>query len=278
MLIHTGFSLRKPLALGLLFLPLCFVQGCQSAPKETSEVVTVAATDEEMALLNQGDIARSLGKYDEAMQHYQAAAEMSKGAIRAHLELADMYQRAGRGQDERAILATAHALAPHSPQVAHAYGRSLLAAGDTQKALNVAADGLKSSPSDMRLLNLQGIALDSSGKHQDAQSLYRKALEAATVETEQAATVNNLALSLVASGHADEAIDLIEQQPASLQSDIQMRQLLALAYGVNGEKDKAYELGLRDLSLREVNENLRFYEQFRMGNIDPVTLFMPSGS
>ena len=42
-----------------------------------------------------------------------------------------------------------------------------------------------------------------------------------------------------------------------------VRQNLALAYGLNGQDDKALALNLKDLSPERAKENMRFYEAYR---------------
>lgn len=248
-----------------------FLQACQA-----TGVGTAPATGEEQALLTKGDTARALGRYEQAEEYYTQAAGLSKGAVRAHLELADIHRGNGDEAAARHILKEAYTLNPRNLEAAKGYAQSLLRAGETQEAAHIAADVSGRYPHDVRLLNLHGIALDRLGRHAEAQKLYSQAMEESATAKDREVTANNHALSLVASREYDAAIHMVETHIPDARSKTSSRQLLALIYGIKGDTDSAYELGLRDLSLLQVNENLRFYGQLRDGLIPMETLFMPA--
>ena len=245
------------------------LQACQATG------VGVSATGEEKALLTKGDTARALGRYGQAKEYYTEAAVLSKGAVRAHLELAGIHRRDGDEAAARHILKEAYTLNPRNLEVAKGYAQSLLLAGEAQDAARIAAEALEHYPHDVRLLNLCGIALDRLERHTEAQKLYVQAMDESATAEDREVTANNHALSLVASREYDAAIRMVETHTPDARSKTVSRQLLALIYGVKGDTDRAYELGLRDLSLVQVNENLRFYRQLHEGAVPMETLFMP---
>lgn len=262
-----GYASRyaRALAIGCVVLSL---QACQSAPTGLS--------GEEQTLLAKGDAARSLKRYGEAKTHYTQAAALSTGAVRAHLELAGLHVRANDTGKARKVLEQAHALNPGSVEVSKEYARILLQANEPRSAARIAGEALEYAPGDVRLLNLRGVSLDRLGRHGEAQAAYAQALRHAHTREDREVSANNHALSLVASGRYDAAIATILTHVPDAESSLETRQLLALAYGVKGDEDKARELGLRDLGTHAVEENLRFYRQLRDGTIPASTLFMPA--
>jgi Flp pilus assembly protein TadD len=256
-----------------LFLGL--LAACQSATTAAPTVHAVAATDEEMSLLRKGDTARALGDIPAAELHYQQAASLSQGAVRAHLELADIYALQGEAAKRKAVLKDAYALNMTNPEVSKEYAQVLLAAGEAAEAEAVARNGLQYSAQDVRLLNVLGVALDQQGKHTEAQTYYAQAMEFSSAAVDKEITLNNHALSLIVDGKAAQAIAQLETELPHVQNKAALRQMLALAHGVEGNTDKAYELGLRDLSVREVKENLDYYARIRSGEIPRQSLLAP---
>lgn len=242
---------------------------------ETSSA-TAVVNEKQQALMTKADVARSLGHDDEAMALYEQAATMSQGAVRAHLELADMYEARGNAAKRGDILEAAYMLNSRNSEVLKEYAQHLLISGENAKAQKIAAAGVAQSPQDVRLLNTLGVALDRAGEHREAQRQYDQAMILAVATLDHASTVNNLALSYIASKDYQKAIALLQEQRESTGGSPALRQLLALAYGANGNRDKAYELSLIDLTMDETTENLRFYRQLREGEVSSAVLFMPA--
>lgn len=263
---------RRAGALSMLVAAV-ILHGCATPVATTA---TQPITVEEQALLTKGDTARALGQYDEAQVHYADAAALSSGATRAHLELAALHRRNGKPDAAAQVLAEAYALNPEANAVARDYAEILLRRGQTGEAMDVATQAVARNPNDVRLLNVQGVALDRMGDHKAAQSRYIRAMERSSTLKDREITANNQILSLVASGDYDTAISAAQAYLPQAQDKPALRQLLALAYGVKGEEDKAYDLGLQDLPIEQVSENLRFYAQLREGQIPMKNLFVPA--
>lgn len=232
-----------------------------------------ALSPDETALLKQADTALALGRTDEAAQAYAEAAALSKGAVRAHLELAAIHKQRGNYADAKAALREAHHLNSHSVDVLKELAHLLLIDGEQEEAGQVIRRGLALSEGDVRLLNAYGVWLDRAGEHGQAQAQYRRALDSAVIPLDMEYTVNNLALSLIATEDAEEAVSLLEKQLPGAQNPVSIRQALALAYGVLGDEAKAKKLAGKDLDATEVEENLKFYRQYREGLIDRRALF-----
>lgn len=232
-----------------------------------------ALSPDEAAFLKQADTALALGRTDEAAKAYAEAAALSRGAVRAHLELAAIHKQRGNYADAKAALREAHRLNPNSVEVLKEFAHLLLIDGEQEEAGQAIRRGLALSEGDVRLLNAYGVWLDRAGDHAQAQAQYRRALESAVVPLDREYTVNNLALSLIATDEAKEAVSLLEKQLPGAQNPASFRQTLALAYGVLGDETKAEKLARKDLGAAEVEENLQFYRQYREGLIDRRALF-----
>lgn len=231
---------------------------------------------EVQAMLREADALRARGLKTEATSRYREAMEASQSGVRAHVELAAILAEEGRYAEASKILDRAIARQPKSLAVLHQQGRLALMQGQSETALAAAEKGLKLSASDTRLLNVKGVALDQSGKHSDAQPHYRQVMKEAAVEDERLAATNNLALSLVAGGEPEEAIQLLEPMVKNAKDPRALRQTLGLAYGIAGQDDKAYELGLLDMDLASVTANLLLYKRLREGELPMTLLFRPA--
>lgn len=120
---------------------------------------------------------------------------------------------------------------------------------------------LSADPQNLVALNGKGVALDSLGEHGEAQTAYHVVLAATP---DNVAAQNNLALSYILSEHYADAVRILEKLLKSKQGDrATVRQNLALAYGLQGNHKKALELGLQDLSAKEAEENLKFYDYYQ---------------
>lgn len=259
------------LSLTVVCIACLAIAACQ--PKPGGPAANAPSRENEKHLLAQADAERALGNYDRAEEHYRQAAEQSRGGVRAHLELAAIYRMQGKQDRALEILRRANGLNPDHAEVVKEYARQALLVGQNALARELASDGLKQNGEDVRLLNIRGVAYDREGEHRKAQADYRKALEHSAALIDREYTLNNLALSLVADGRYTEAVKLLEAALPKAQNKPALRQLLALSYGVAGNTDKAYELGLKDLNLPQMQENLRFYQQLREGKIDKGVLF-----
>lgn len=230
-------------------------------------------TDKEKQALQKGDAALALGKNNLAVKYYQEAAALSHGAIRAHLQLAYLYQLQDLPAKNSDILKQAEKLNPENAELLRELAFSELAANHDDAALVYAERGLKRFPQDVKLLNAKGIISDRKGQHAQAQEHYEQARVYARTAAEREFTLNNQALSWVVSGDYDRAIKELKAFLPHAKHKSSIRQALALAYGVKGDQKKAMKLGRKDLSAEEVRENQEFYSRLRSCQDDMATLF-----
>lgn len=146
---------------------------------------------------------------------------------------------------------------PESGTALQQLGYAQIEAGQAQDALATFDKLIAQSPNNASAYNGKAVAMDYMGDHLPAQELYRKALALSDAPSVR----NNLALSMVLSGQAAAAIPMLESLNAQNPKDKTIRQNLALAYGLKGDKKKANALNLQELTPEQAKENLRFYER-----------------
>lgn len=115
-------------------------------------------------------------------------------------------------------------------------GRAELALGQmglAQQSFNCA---LQRDSKNITALNGAGVLLDAQGQHEQARQRFQQAL---TQDPGNIPVMNNLALSWLASGQADRAIQQLSNADASNPS---VRLNLALAWLVKGDEDKARDV------------------------------------
>jgi Flp pilus assembly protein TadD len=138
--------------------------------------------------------------------------------------------------------------------------RVYLGLDDPAKALDYADEALKLEPHDTRVLVDRGVALDSLGRHGEAQECYRAVLG---VTPRNVSARNNLALSLALTGNYDEAIALIAPLVRSSSVTPRERENMAVIYGLMGDAGRAAALSRMDLDEGTTQANLGFLAAVR---------------
>lgn len=134
----------------------------------------------------------------------------------------------------------------------------LMEAGNNDGAILVYDQIIGLVPEDALAYNGKAVALDNLGEHEAAQQIYAQALELAPDYTP---IKNNLAMSYILSKQADAAIDLLQPIVDAGDDNKVVRHNLAMAYGVAGEKKKALELNMVDMSKKQALANQSVYDQ-----------------
>ncbi len=152
--------------------------------------------------LRVADAAEASGDRQTAISMYTAAANESPNDTQIQLRGAEGLARNGSMEDASAILARRLKATPHDADLQGTLGAIQIMSGEPARAVLTLTEVLAINPHDTKAMVNKAVAFDILHKHDQAQDLYRKALR----DTPDDVTINNdLALSLLLSGHRDEA-------------------------------------------------------------------------
>lgn len=132
---------------------------------------------------------------------------------------------------------------------------SKLAAGDLQGAL---ASGLRASeldPEEPVVLEAVAVIYDRLGRHEEAQAIYRSALDKAAPAPR---LLNNLGVSYLITERYDEAIASFERALARGSTDPTVHNNLGLALGLSGRYDTAFSAFIKSGTPGDAYNNLGF--------------------
>ena len=174
------------------------------------------------------------------------------------IQSAQALRKSGDAPGALKILQAAQGADPDNPAILVPLGYALIESGHPQEAVNIFDRLSAVAPASAAAFNGKGVAFDHTGNHLAAQDLYKEALK---LSPDSPDIRNNLAMSLILNGQADEAIPMLEALNGPGASKT-IRQNLAMAYGLTGQNDKALTLNLQDLPRPEAEENMRFYAQY----------------
>ena len=138
--------------------------------------------------------------------------------------------------------------------------RAYLRLGDSNKALVYADQAVALAPQGAGALIGRGVALDTLGRHGEAQSCYRTVLATAS---RNVVARNDLALSLALTGDFSQAIAIMTPIARSAGATPRERQNLALIYGLQGNRNAAEAFSRMDLDAADTDANLRFFDMVR---------------
>jgi|GEM_PF-2089342 len=182
-----------------------------------------------------GQLLRYCGKFYDSGDLVTAAAMCE----RAHnlepknpeplLQLADVLN--AMGQPQQAVTAYRRVLDvdPGHVEARYRLGRQYISMKQYDLAANEFRAALREAPNDPRLYNALGVSEGLFGDHQAAQAAFRQGLE---VDSSHVSLRNNLALSLVLNGNADEGIAMLEDIAAGSTANETTQENLQLAYGI----------------------------------------------
>jgi Flp pilus assembly protein TadD len=212
--------------------------------------------------------SRRAGDYASAVNLYRNAVAAGASAADPSLvvELGDCLVDAGSPDDAIDTYWKVLGLPKVDPQsgarlsAIRGLGRAYLQLGQADRALEHWDEAVQMAPGDAASLVGKGVALDDLGRHQEAQASYRIVLSDAPHDVPAR---NNLALSLAMAGHYDEALEIMTPMARASTSTAQLRQNLALIYGLKGDKGHATSLSRVDLDQQTTEANLRFYDFVR---------------
>lgn len=171
------------------------------------------------------------------------------------------------GQHSRAERSLRRALEiqPDDKEARLLLGRALIGLDRPAEAAAEYERVLERDPRDLRAHLGKGVALDLQGRHEQAQDVYRAGLD---VDPSHLSLLNNLALSRAFSGDLGEATGILRELVADPAAPARVRRNLALVYVLSGRREAAAATLAVDLSPREVEEEILYYELLRSGGGD----------
>lgn len=185
--------------------------------------------------------AMAEGKPEVAAVFYRTAALADPADPRPRIASADLFEKTG----EFAAAAGLYEQLATDKKLTDGWlaaGRNYLKANKPFEATKAYQNALSESPNDPRALNGLAVSYDLRQDHAGAAPLYEKAYDKADKAVKNGILVN-WALSLMLAGEAGQAVQKLE--PVVADSDSQnLRQTLALAYGLSGRTEDAKRLGL----------------------------------
>lgn len=125
---------------------------------------------------NLGQLLMQRGERAEAIEHLARAAWLSPANPRPHKSLATLYEQAGNREEALAAYAAAARLDPADLPLRFNYGRALLAAGRTAKALEVLSALADEAPESVSGQLAGALAHESRGDGERAAGAYRALL------------------------------------------------------------------------------------------------------
>lgn len=226
-----------PIVLFLLALTAC--DGGDSTVKGPVNLATLAPlTAREQSLIYGADGAMQQGNIAAAERDYQSAVAISTGHIEAHLALANLYEKQGEPQKQRAVLERALIFQPNHPLANYLIGKLDLDANRFADARAAFARGLASQPSNTDLATGLAVATDMVGEHEAAQTIYQRVLRE-NPKASLAGLRTNLAMSYLLSGTPKKAVELLQAEAKKPGASSVTRHNLALAYGLLGRNAEA---------------------------------------
>lgn len=205
--------------------------------------------------------AEGRGDYATAASLYRKVAAERGDGVKAEVALGRSLYRAGQYSQAEEAYNRAIKQAPKTADAHLGLGRALLALDRPQAAIDAFEAGRQFGETDRATGYIgHGVALDMVGRHAEAQRAYEDGLKRAP---DNIKLLNNYGLSLALSGDLKAAIEVLEPLTRDGGGTERIRQNLALAYGLNGEPQKAAEVANYDLSPDAVDGNLKYYRVAR---------------
>lgn len=190
-----------------------------------------------------------------------AAHKAAPDDAAAALAYARALRLSGARAEAAAVLDKAVAAKPAERRLALESGLLALDMGQPTKAERLLRKAQDPKAEDWRLYSALGAALASRGKQQEAQVQFAKALALAP---DHPTVLNNLAMSYVLDGKADEAEKLLRKAQQGAQKGAppaaQVPQNLALVLGLRGKFDEAQKVATASLGPNEASSNVAYLQ------------------
>lgn len=250
-----GIALSRLPLPGLLSAIAIMVGACQSTPGEDSAAITDT--------LRQSAVSAEQGSdYKSAAEHYQKLLKRDPDNQETLISFARNLRYSGEANSAVKVLERLGPTSARPLSFSLELAKSKIAAGKAQSAIRVLTDAVGVFPNDWEVHSTLGIALDLERRHDEAMLHYEKAY---ALSEDNAAVLNNMALSAALSGNINKAISLLQNAPRLARHNPQLRQNLAFFYAIKGDMETARTLSEMDLDEQDVQANMAIYSRFRRG-------------
>lgn len=240
-------------------LAACFIlavlAGCASKAEQDAAVI--------VSSLGQAAIgAEADGEYGLAADRYRRLLDKRPESRDALLGLARNLRYSGDAKAAVGVLKAAAKRLGGDALFLLETGKAKLAVGDATGAVESLKAAIEKDDGNWEAFAAIGIAHDLLQAYGDARVAYAKALK---LSDNDPAVLNNMAISAALAGDIDLAISTLEGAPRAARNNPQIRQNLALFYGIKGDLGRAEALARIDLDDAAVLNNLAIYSRFRAG-------------
>ena len=259
----SGFDSRKApgprtagrsVAACLLAFFAVFQSGCLLAPQEKladaslNDVLRTAAVEAEGA-----------NDYRKAVRHFRTLYERDRTDPAVVRDLARNMRYAGDPRNAAAFLTENLKTVGRKPELVLELAKAQLVASRLDDAHRALTEAQSLMPENWQLYSAWGVYHDRRGNFDQARDAYQRALG---LSPNNFAVLNNLALSLALAGRIDEGISTLRKLAESEKTTSQVRQNLALLYGIKGDLESAERLAREDLPQESVERNLSTWRHF----------------
>ncbi len=185
-----------------------------AAPSNVGATNRTAATNDGVALINQGNLLLDAGQIDRAITQYEAALKINPDDEEAHFNMGYAYTRLGRTNEAISAYEAALRSFPEYVEAHNNLGNLLVGLRRYDEAVQHFTAALKINPDYYTALNSLGRALASQGKTAEAITNFSRAVQLSTNYLEARF---NLGMALLIVGKTDEAIaqfnEVLRQNP-----------------------------------------------------------------
>jgi Flp pilus assembly protein TadD len=249
-------SMRR--ALGAVLAAAALLAGCNDPSGKGPATEAQAKPDLARSLMDAASQALTQGDAATAATYFRGVHTREPDNIQATLGLIQSLRLAGGLDEAREVAAKALKAKPDDPAFLAAAGKVTLATGQAREAIKYLEKAAAADAEDWRARSALGLDYDRLGDYDRADRSYQAALE---ISPDNAAVLNNFALSRAMAGDLDGARGMAQRAAAAVGADLRVKQNLALIYALSGNMAKAEELTRRDLPPAVARETIEYYRE-----------------
>lgn len=259
-LLRSGSAWRRKVLRYIVLLTLMLGSCTSRQPKLVLTAKPVAFLSDAKPGLDIANVALQSGALATAEHVVEGVLSGNPNDVSALLLQAEVLRQTGNAFVAETAIQHAYSIKPRDVRVLTELGKIQLGDDAVSAELTFRRALSVSSGNEATMTDL-GVSLDMQGKHEEAQSVYRAALLLGGGN--QLATRVDLGLSLALSGSSREAIEQLRPAAALPNVSSRVRQDLAAALTLAGDKSAAESILGHDMSEEQVASLISGYEALR---------------